>query len=145
MIRITTARPEFNDLVARVQGFLEKDRLDVVIDAQPIRGWRTPDARSIWIRDVSDMLRGVKYFETDLKSAVDHFAATQAENGRVFDYFTTFPEKLPSERENWTKYVRVPVEGGRGVSLREGRVPGLAGHRRRRLDPAAPAPGWNER
>jgi hypothetical protein len=29
---------------------------------------------------------------------------------REFDYFTVFPEKLPCERENWTKYVRVPVE-----------------------------------
>jgi len=28
----------------------------------------------------------------------------------VFDYVTTFPEKPPCERENWTKYVRVPVE-----------------------------------
>ena len=37
-------------------------------------------------------------------------AFAQAASGRVFDYFTTFPEKLPSERENWTKYVRVPVE-----------------------------------
>jgi hypothetical protein len=52
----------------------------------------------------------VKYFEKDLKSMVEHFAETQAANGRIFDYFTTFPEKLPCEKENWTKYVRVPVE-----------------------------------
>jgi hypothetical protein len=56
------------------------------------------------------MLRIGKYLDIDLKSAVDHFAATQAANGRIFDYVTTFPEKLPCERENWTKYVRVPVE-----------------------------------
>ena len=82
----------------------------MTIDGEQIRGYRSPDARSIWIRDHSDMMRGFKYFEPDLTSAVSHFAATQADNGRVFDYFTTFPEKLPSERENWTKYVRVPVE-----------------------------------
>ncbi|HUU52526.1 MAG TPA: hypothetical protein VMW92_05825, partial [Candidatus Heimdallarchaeota archaeon] len=76
----------------------------------PIRGYRSPDAKSLWVRDFSDILRGVKYFEKDLKSMVEHFAETQAANGRIFDYFTTFPEKLPNERENWTKYVRVPVE-----------------------------------
>ncbi|MBI3004510.1 MAG: hypothetical protein HYY49_03745, partial [Ignavibacteriales bacterium] len=30
--------------------------------------------------------------------------------GWLFDYFTMTPEKIPCERENWAKYVRVPVE-----------------------------------
>lgn len=109
-VYIKTNCPEFDDLYSRVKAFLARDVLDVVIDGKKIRGFRSPDARSIWIRDYSDMLRGVKYFEPDVKSVVDHFAETQAENGRIFDYFTTSPEKLPCERENWTKYVRVPVE-----------------------------------
>lgn len=109
-VSIKTGHPEFDELYPRVKSFLDRDRLDVVIDGQEIRGYRSPDAKSIWIRDYSDMLRAVKYFEPDLKSAIDHFAVNQADNGRIFDYFTTFPEKLPSERENWTKYVRVPVE-----------------------------------
>jgi len=110
MIQIKTGRPEFDELPRKVESFLAHDVFDVVIDGHAIRGYRTPDAPSIWIRDLSDMMRGFKYFETDLLSAVEHFAATQAHNGRIFDYFTTHPEKLPSERENWTKYVRVPVE-----------------------------------
>jgi len=109
-IVIRTGRAEFDSLYPRVKGFLEQDTLDVTIDGGKIRGYRSPDARSIWIRDFSDMMRGFKYFEEDLTSTIDHFAGTQNKNGRIFDYFTTFPEKLPSERENWTKYVRVPVE-----------------------------------
>jgi hypothetical protein len=109
-VSIRTGRPEFDGLYPRVRSFLEKDRLDLVMDGQAVRGYRTPDARSVWIRDHSDMMRGFRHFETDVTSAVQHFADTQAESGRIFDYFTTFPEKLPSERENWTKYVRVPVE-----------------------------------
>lgn len=109
-IVIRTGRAEFDNLYPRVKAFLEKDTLDVVIDGEKIRGYRSPDARSIWIRDYSDMMRGFKYFEADLTSTIDHFAETQNRNGRIFDYFTTFPEKLPCERENWTKYVRVPVE-----------------------------------
>lgn len=107
---IRTDRKEFNDFYPLVSSFLKKNKMDVVIDGKKIRGYRTPDASSIWIRDYSDMMRGIKYFEPDLKSAVEHFAETQGANGRIFDYFTTSPEKLPCERENWTKYVRVPVE-----------------------------------
>lgn len=107
---IKTGQAEFDKFFPKIKSFLEKDSLDVVIDGKKIRGYRAPDAKSIWIRDYSDMFRGVKYFENDLKSTVEHFAETQAENGRIFDYFTTFPEKLPCERENWTKYVRIPVE-----------------------------------
>jgi len=109
---IRTGHDEVDELIPLIRDFLVNDSLDVVIDGRKIRGYRAPDARSIWIRDLSDMLRAVKYFEMDLKSAVEHFADTQAANGRIFDYYTTFPEKLPSERENWTKYVRVPVEAG---------------------------------
>ncbi len=107
---IRTGQKEFDGLIPLIQGFLERDLLEVVIDGRSIRGYRAPDARSIWLRDYSDMLRGIRYFEPDLQSTVEHFAETQARNGRIFDYFTTFPEKLPCERENWTKYVRVPVE-----------------------------------
>jgi hypothetical protein len=109
-LTIRTGRAEFDGFYPLVRSFLRADVLDVVIDGQRIRGYRTPDARSIWLRDLSDMMRGFRYFEPDVTSAVQHFADTQAASGRIFDYFTTFPEKLPCERENWTKYVRVPVE-----------------------------------
>ena len=109
-IEIKTGRPEFDNFYPLVKSFLEKDLLELDIDGQKIRGYRSPDTRSIWIRDYSDILRGVKYFEHDLTSTIRHFADNQSKNGRVFDYFTTYPEKLPCEKENWTKYVRIPVE-----------------------------------
>jgi hypothetical protein len=107
---VKTGKPEFDNLIPIIKGFLEKDILDVVIDGQKIRGYRSPDSRAIWIRDYSDMIRAFRYFEKDLQSTIKHFADNQSRNGRIFDYFTTFPEKLPCEKENWTKYVRVPVE-----------------------------------
>lgn len=105
-----TGKPEFDTLFPRIRSFLEKDTMDMVIDGEPIRGYRSPDTPAVWIRDHSDIMRGARFFEQDLTSAVTHFADTQARNGRVFDYFTVVPEKVPCERENWTKYVRVPVE-----------------------------------
>ena len=107
---VKTGLQAFDDLIPRVKHFLSQDILELNIDGETVKGYRSPDAKSLWIRDHSDMMRAAKYFETDLKSAVDHFAATQSANGRIFDYVTTHPEKLPCEKENWTKYVRVPVE-----------------------------------
>jgi hypothetical protein len=107
---VRTGTPAFDELIPRVNRFLEQDLLEVNIDGEKIRGYRSPDARSIWIRNYSDMMRALRYSEKDLQSTVRHFADNQAKNGRIFDYFTTFPEKLPCERENWTKYVRTPVE-----------------------------------
>jgi hypothetical protein len=107
---VKTGRPEFDRFFPKVRAFLENNALDIVIDGKNIRGYRTPDTKSFWIRDYSDMLRGVKYFEPEIQSLIEHFAETQAQNGRIFDYVTVFPEKLPCEKENWTKYVRVPVE-----------------------------------
>jgi len=109
-VTVKTHQKEFDEFYDLIHCFLNKAKMDMVIDGEKITGYRTPDTHSIWIRDFSDMLRAVKYFETDLWSAVKHFADTQSKNGRVFDYFTIFPEKLPCEKENWTKYVRVPVE-----------------------------------
>lgn len=107
---VKIGREEFDGFYPKIRNFLEQDYMDVVIDAVKIRGYRSPDAKSVWIRDHGDMLRGARYHETDVKSAITHFADTQGANGRVLDYFTVYPEKLPGEKENWTKYVRVPVE-----------------------------------
>jgi len=110
MVKLESDLRLIDQLVERIEYFLSQDKLFVQIDGQNISGYRSPDAKSIWIRDYSDIIRGARYFESDVMSVVQHFADTQAMNGRVFDYFTTYPEKLPCERENWTKYVRVPVE-----------------------------------
>ncbi len=107
---VKSGRLEFDEFFPKIRSILQKNALDIVIDDKKIRGYRTPDTKSFWIRDYSDMLRGVKYIEPDIKSLIEHFAETQSQSGRVFDYVTVFPEKLPCERENWTKYVRVPVE-----------------------------------
>lgn len=79
-----------------------------MIDGASVRGFRSPDSPALWIRDHSDILRGARYLEADMQSAVDAFVDTQAASGRVFDYVTTAAE--PGEPENWEKWVRVPVE-----------------------------------
>jgi len=97
-------------LLPRIRQFLKNDVTEYNMFGRNVRGYRTPDTPSLWIRDYSDMMRGFRYWEDDMTSIVDHFAEMQSEQGWIFDYFTMTPEKVPCERENWAKYVRVPVE-----------------------------------
>jgi len=107
---VRTGDNQIDALVPRIKAFLEHDVSEYTMMGRRVRGYRSPDAPSIWLRDHSDMMRGAKYWEKDLQSAIDHFAETQSAKGWIFDYFTMTPEKVPCEKENWAKYVRVPVE-----------------------------------
>lgn len=97
-------------LIPRIRGFLAKDIAEYTMLGKRVRGFRSPDSPSIWLRDHSDILRGGKYWERDLQGVLDHFAETQTARGWLFDNFATKPEKPPCERENWARYIRVPVE-----------------------------------
>jgi len=107
---LRTGNPGLDALVDRIRWFLEHDTASFTVMGKPTKGYRSPDSPAIWIRDHSDMLRGAKYWEPDMVSAVERFAETQTADGWLFDYFTMQPEKVPCERENWLKFVRVPVE-----------------------------------
>ncbi len=103
--QIKTGSPIFDEFYPRIKKFLQADISEFVFDGKLVHGYRSPDSKPIWLRDHTLMMRGYKYFEKDMTSAVEHFAETQAANGRLFDYFV-----VGEERENWAKYVRVPVE-----------------------------------
>jgi hypothetical protein len=107
---ITCSNPEIAALEPRIRSFLERSQTDYDMFGRQVHGYRTPDAPSLWIRDYSDMMRAFRFWEKDLFSVVEHFAETQSRDGWLFDYFTMTPEKVPCEKENWAKYVRVPVE-----------------------------------
>lgn len=110
MLHLKTSSGVWEKFCTQILDFLKADLITMPIEGTRVRGFRSPDTPALWIRDHSDTLRGGKYFEPDMQSAVNCFAQTQAANGRIFDYVTIFPEKLPGERENWEKWVRVPVE-----------------------------------
>jgi hypothetical protein len=110
MIEIQTPSGKWQKFCRQIENFLKADLVVLEIDGERIHGYRSPDSPALWIRDHSDMMRAGKYVEPDMQSAVECFAHSQAKNGRVFDYVLTTPLKNSSERENWEKWVRVPVE-----------------------------------
>ncbi len=107
---LRTGNTAIDAIFPRVKSFMLQDITEYNMLGTRVRGYRTPDTPSIWLRDYSDMMRGFKYWEQDVQSVVSHFAELQSERGWLFDYFTMTPEKVPCEKENWAKYVRVPVE-----------------------------------
>ncbi|MEZ4699045.1 MAG: hypothetical protein R2834_01845 [Rhodothermales bacterium] len=110
MLHISTPSGRWSAFAERLLAFLRADIVEMPIDGRLVRGFRSPDNPALWIRDHSDMLRAGKYFEADLKSAADCFADAQAANGRIYDYVITAPETWTTARENWERWVRVPVE-----------------------------------
>jgi len=108
MIKIKTSSGKWEYFCKQIENFLKADTIELSIEDQQIRGFRSPDSPALWIRDHSDIMRGGKYFEKDVKNAVDIFAKMQGTNGRIFDHVITSPEK--KEAENWEKWVRVQVE-----------------------------------
>jgi len=103
--KITTGLPAYDNFFPTIQNFLEKDQVTYNIDGERVHGYRSPDCNAIWIRDHSDILRGARYIEKDMLSGTAHFAHTQLLNGSLVDFVS-----CAMDRENWTKYVRVPVE-----------------------------------
>ena len=103
--KIETGNSVYDNFYPTIKKFLEQDQVTYTIDGERVHGYRSPDCNAIWLRDHSDMLRGARYFEKDMTSAVTHFAMTQRANGSIFDFVS-----CAMDRENWTKYVRVPVE-----------------------------------
>ena len=101
---------QLNQLVPRIKDFVRDHVVEYNIMGDVVRGYTTADAPSLWIRDYSDMMRAFKFWDEDVQSVVRFFADTQSAKGWFMDYVTMTPEKLPGEKENWVKHVRVPVE-----------------------------------
>ncbi len=107
VLNVKTSSGRWGPFCEQIAAFLAADVVTLTVDGEVVQGYRSPDAPALWIRDHSDMLRGGRYVSGDVQSAVTCFARQQARNGRIFDYVTTQPGV---ERENWEKWVRVPVE-----------------------------------
>lgn len=108
MIAVQTRSGQWAAFTRQILEFLQADVTELVANGESVRGFRSPDSPALWIRDHADVLRGGRYMEADMQSAIDAFAEMQAANGRIFDHVITAAED--GEPENWEKWVRVPVE-----------------------------------
>jgi hypothetical protein len=94
VISITTASGVWSRFCQQIVDFLRADTVDLLIDGTSVRGYRSPDSPALWIRDHSDILRGGRFLEPDVWSAVDCFRASQAANGRISDFVLSRGERV---------------------------------------------------
>ncbi len=90
---IDTGDPVWDGLYPRVKGFLEKDRVTYYSPETgwPVSGYRSPDTPFLWLRDHIHQQKGFKFFEPELRSALDYFRTTQRADGSFDDYIQHFP------------------------------------------------------
>lgn len=90
---ISTGDVAWDGLYQRVKSYLAQDVVEYTSpdDALIVRGYRSPDNLAIWLRDHVHQLKGARYFEPDMKSALEHFRRTQHPDGSFDDYYFHTP------------------------------------------------------
>ncbi len=109
-IRSPSVPPEFvRALVSTVRG----NRTVFQIDGRPVA------MNPTWLRDHVHEMKGYKYWETDVRSGLDHFLTRQQPSGFLYEMIvpidnvhTTFvrPDCLELDEKNGLAYVRLEIE-----------------------------------
>ncbi|MEM3610086.1 MAG: hypothetical protein QW076_04255 [Candidatus Anstonellales archaeon] len=82
-----------------------------------------------WIRDHIHEMKGYKYWETDIKSYIEHMLDLQMDNGAYYDFISTIndphrdyvgKEWKREDEEDGIIYIRIPVEADLEYLLVEG-------------------------
>ncbi len=105
MIQIETTSGKWKPFCEQITSIISENLVHVEVDGQTVSGFQSPEDRSIWIRNHSDMMRVGKYLLEDVKSAVHSFADAQSNTGRVYD-FVTSNGQTKRGGETW---VRMPL------------------------------------
>ena len=90
---ISTGDPVWDGLYPRVKGYLEQDFVEYTSpdNLLAVHGYRSPDNSAIWLRDHVHQMKGARYFQADMTSALEHFARTQHADGSFDDYYLHTP------------------------------------------------------
>lgn len=93
VLGIVTGDVVWDGLYPRVQGYLARDVVEYTSpdNVHVVRGYRSPDNSAIWLRDHVHQLKGARYFEPDMKSALEHFRRAQHADGSFDDYYFHTP------------------------------------------------------
>lgn len=78
----------WDNLYDRIGKYLAADAVDYLApdDVTPVHGYRSPDNIAIWLRDHVYQSKGFKFFDPEMRSALDYFRTTQRPDGSLDDY-----------------------------------------------------------
>ena len=70
-----------------VKDAFQKTRVVQAVKDRSLTGYPPSQDHPVWLRDHTYQMRGFRFFEPDLKSAVEVFAQTQGNDGCVYDHY----------------------------------------------------------
>jgi len=93
---VTTGVERFDRFVPAAQSIMQGAVLDQTLGDEvtgqvAVHGYRSPDSPLIWLRDHVYQMRGARYFDRDMTSAINAFATYQAADGSFPDYLPRLP------------------------------------------------------
>ena len=103
-------------------------------DGSVIHGYRSPDSPLIWLRDHVYQMRGARYFDADMTSTLNAFAALQSADGSFPDYlarvpYADVPYRTPVETDVEFLFIQGVYQAwqvGAGDEFARGHLPGLS-------------------
>ncbi len=100
---LVTGQERFDALYPMIRHFMEQCVVEYTLDDRLVRGYRSPDNPLLWLRDHTYQVRGFRYFETDVTSAIDAFRRAQRPDG-------SFPDVLAHPELGVMRPLRKEVE-----------------------------------
>ena len=104
MIKVESSKSEFDNFYGKIKNFMMNDISVLEAEEKIIKGYRSPDSTPIWLRDHTHQMKGFKYWETDMKSAVEYLLEKQFPDGMLYDFVTL------DKCKRTFSYSRCPVE-----------------------------------
>lgn len=83
--KIMTENSTWDSFYSLMKQFILKNRRTLKIGDKEVTGYRSPDTTPIFLRDLTYQMKGFKYFEKQMKSAMDYFFSQQQSNGEYLE------------------------------------------------------------
>ena len=95
---VRTENPVYDTFFDRIKAFMLNDVTTFFVEKEIVKGYRAPDTPPIWVRDHTHQMKGFKYWETEMKSAIDYFLKRQMANG---SFYECLHRTLESDEEDY--------------------------------------------
>ncbi len=92
---IQTSDDQLNKFYPTVKEWMNQD----TSVCKDVKGYRSPDTNTIWLRDHTYQMSAFKYWENDMRPLLDSFFEHQKDNGELPDFLCPYPVRVSVEAD----------------------------------------------